>query len=88
MLIMCHPGCSNLELRRIGSLTSLRNAELALSEEWPQLLLKNRLQLGRLRRLGEHPSPNSRRSKARSSPAGTHKRLWCMLARPRRGRAP
>jgi hypothetical protein len=33
MLIMCHPGCSHLELRRIDSLTVQRNAELALSVE-------------------------------------------------------
>jgi chitin disaccharide deacetylase len=64
MLIMCHPGRSDSELRRIDSLTSQRNAELAflLSDEWPQLLVKHRLQLGRLRRLGEHLSSNSRRS--------------------------
>src|SRR5215467_6282154 len=64
MLIMCHPGCSDLELKRIDSLTSQRNAELAflLSDEWPQLLVKNRLQLGRLRRLCEHLPSNSRRS--------------------------
>jgi hypothetical protein len=39
---MCHPGCSDLELRRIASLTNKRNAELAflLSDEWPQLLLR------------------------------------------------
>src|SRR5215471_12137765 len=63
-LIMCHPGRSDSELRRIDSLTSQRNAELAflLSDEWPQLLVKNRLQLGRLRRLVEHLSSNSRRS--------------------------
>src|SRR5215467_13192229 len=55
MLIMCHPGRSDPELRQIDSLTSQRNAELAflLSDAWPQLLVKNRLQLGRLRRLGE-----------------------------------
>jgi predicted glycoside hydrolase/deacetylase ChbG (UPF0249 family) len=42
MLIMCHPRCSDLELRRIDSLTTKRNAELAflLSDEWPQLLLR------------------------------------------------
>ena len=42
MLTMCHPGCSDLELRRIDSLTTKRNAELAflLSDEWPQLLLR------------------------------------------------
>jgi hypothetical protein len=33
-----------------------------LSDEWPQLLVKNRVQLGRLRRLSEHLSWNSRRS--------------------------
>src|SRR6266851_68881 len=56
MLIMCHPGRSDSELRRIDSLISQRDAELAflLSDEWPQLLTKNGLQLGRLRRLGEH----------------------------------
>jgi len=64
MLIMCHPGRSDSELRRLDSLTSQRNAELAflLSDEWPQLLVKNRLQLGRLRRLCEHLPSNSRRS--------------------------
>ena len=37
MLIMCHPGRSDSELRRIDSLTSQRNAELAflLSDECP-----------------------------------------------------
>jgi len=64
MLIMCHPGRLDSELRWIYSLTSQRNAELAflLSDEWPQLLVKNRLQLDRLRRLGEHLSSNSLRS--------------------------
>jgi len=64
MLIMCHPGHSDSELRRIDSLTSQRDAELAflLSDEWPQLIVKNGLQLDRLRRMGEDLSSNSRRS--------------------------
>ena len=50
MLIMCHPGRSDPELARIDSMTSLRDAKLAvlLGDQWPDLLSKNGLQLGRL----------------------------------------
>jgi predicted glycoside hydrolase/deacetylase ChbG (UPF0249 family) len=52
MLVMCHPGRSDSELRRIDSLVGQRDAELAflLSDDWPRLLAKNGLQLGRLQR--------------------------------------
>jgi hypothetical protein len=69
MLIMCHPGRSDLELTQLDTLTTERDAELAflLSDEWPHLLAKNGIQLGRLRRLDERLPSNSRRSSPMST---------------------
>ena len=69
MLIMCHPGRSDLELRQLDSLTIQRDAELSflLSDDWPRLLARNGIQLGRLRRFGERLPSNSRRSRPMST---------------------
>jgi predicted glycoside hydrolase/deacetylase ChbG (UPF0249 family) len=69
MLIMCHPGRSDPELTQLDTLTTERDAELAflLSDEWPHLLAKNGIQLGRLRRLDERLPSNSRRSSPMST---------------------
>jgi hypothetical protein len=69
MLIMCHPGRSDPELTQLDGLTTQRDAELAflLSDEWPHLLAKKGIQLGRLRRLDERLPSNSRRSSPMST---------------------
>jgi chitin disaccharide deacetylase len=65
MLIMCHPGRSDPELTQLDSLTT--QLAFLLSDEWPHLLAKNGIQLGRLRRLDERLPSNSRRSSPMST---------------------
>jgi predicted glycoside hydrolase/deacetylase ChbG (UPF0249 family) len=69
MLIMCHPGRSDPELRQLDTLTTQRDAELTflLSDEWPRLLANNGIQLGRLGRFFERLPSNSGRSRPMST---------------------